>query len=242
MEVDVAKVQPAEVDASQVSLSRENSLEKALSPTQKQIGKTKDVSFVQARYRSIDDVFPELPMEENDAGGVSPDLSKTIRAVEEQFLGFGSQGDSAMVDCRSIERMFGKGFSKSYMSALSTSPDFSSFDNAALGISPISPEVFVTECGSVPGTFPNSPLVKYEKIFFSSRNHLNLQDMFEVVSGDRPNDLTGRRRSFCLSEPQERVLAPSDDEEAAADLDTCSNSAVCDTGGTPERLEVSSTV
>ncbi|KAG0583168.1 hypothetical protein KC19_3G114600 [Ceratodon purpureus] len=232
VEVGVDKVETANVEAIQ------GSLEEASTPTQTQFDKTKDCHFVQTRHKSIDDVFPELPMEGNDVGGASPDLSKTIKAVEEQFLGFGSQAESPLVDCRSIERMFGKGFSKTYVDALSTSPDFSSFDNLALDASPISSEVFITECGSVPGTFPNSPLVNYEKIFFSSRNHLNLQDMFEVVSGDRPDDSTGRRRSFCLSESPERLLTPSDDEEAAGDLDTCSNSAVCDTGGTPERLEI----
>lgn len=237
VEDDVEKVETANVEAIGDTPSPGGSSEEACSPTREQFDGS---NLVQARYRSIDDVFPELPMEENNEGGASPDLSKTIKAVEEQFLGFDSQGESAA--CRSIERMFGKGFSRSYVSALSTSPDFSVFDNPAPETSPTSPEVFVTECGSVPGTFPNSPLVKYEKTFFSSRNHLNLQDMFDFVSGDRPNDRTGGRRSFCLSEPRERVLSPSDDDEAAADVDTFSNSAVCDTGGTPERLEVNSNV
>jgi len=237
--LETAKVIVATQDESS---SHSDGLSEALSPDQKQLEKTKDGSFVQTRNRSIDDVFPELPLEEADIGGESPDLAKTIKAVEEQFLGLDSQGETAPFDCRSIERMFGKGFSKAYVSASSRSPDFSSLRNPAPETSPASPEVFITECGSVPGTFPNSPLVKYEKIFFSSRHHLNLEEMFEVVSGDCPHDLTGRRHSFCLSEPRERVLASSDDEEAAADLDTCSTSAVCDTGGTPERLEVISNV
>lgn len=240
--VEEEKVGTAEVVATQKSSSPNGSSKEALSPNQKQLDKTKDGPFLQSRNRSIDDVFPELPLEENDVGGESPDLAKTIKAVEEQFLGLDSQGETAPFDCRSIERMFGKGFSKSYVSASCRSPDFSSLKNPAPETSPASPEVFVTECGSVPGTFPNSPMVKYEKFSFSSRSHLNLQDMFEVVSGDGSHDFTGRRHSFSLSEPREKVLASSDDEEAAADLDTCSTSAVCDTGGTPERLEVRSNV
>ncbi|KAG0599001.1 hypothetical protein M758_12G119000 [Ceratodon purpureus] len=192
-----------------------SSQEPALSPTHKQLEKTKGPSFVQARYRSIDDVFPELPMEEKDGCGASPDLGKTIRAVEEKFLGFGAQGD---VDCQSIERMFGKGFSRT-LYAETTAPEKSSKI----------PEEFRTEPGEVPGTFPNSPSTKDEGSCFSSRNQLNLQEMFEVVSGERSQDSTGRRRSFSLSEPRERVLH---DEEVGAESDTCSTSA-----GIAERVE-----
>lgn len=212
------------------------------SPTAKRFEGGKDGSpLQQTRYRSVDDVFPELPLEASDVGAASPDLGKTIKAVEDQFLGFGLQGETALFDCRSIERMFGKGVTRTFGSSFSpSSPDLFALENPAPGTSPVSPEIFNLECGMRTGTtFPNSPLVNYEKMFFSSRGHPNLQDLFESVSGDRSvQDLTGRRRSFCLSEPREQVLTPSDDEEAGADVDTCSNSAVCDTGSTPERLEV----
>jgi len=151
-------------------------------------------------------------MEEKEAHRPSPELAKTIRAVEElQSL----RHDDA--DYRSIERMFGKEFSRSRMAAELTSPEMS----PAPGTSP--------ECG-VPGTFPNSP--KFDKIdSFSSSSQLNLHDMFEVVSGSRSHD-SGRRRSFCLSEPRERVLNEADAEEV--DSDSCSNCV-------GEHLEVNST-
>lgn len=205
--VEVERVEPAEAGV--------GNQDSSLSPTREQLEKTKEgLSFVLARCRTIDDVFPELPLEEKDASEASPDLKKTIKAVEEiKCLGFGSQGDA---DIRSIERMFGKSFSRTY---------------ADLETSPKTPEEFATEC-RVPGTFPNSPSAKYEDSCFSTRNHLNLEEIFEAVSGDRSYDLTGGRRSFCFSEPRERVL---DDGEAGAESDTCSNSAVI-----AGRLEVSS--
>jgi len=185
------------------------SQEPASSPTHQR----EEPAVVQARYRSIDDVFPELPVEEKDAHRPSPELARTIRAVEElQIL---RQGDA---DYRSIERMFGKDFSRSLMAAELTSPE----------MSPAS-----IECG-IPGTFPNSP--KYEAMdLFSTPSQLNLHDMFEVVSGNRSHDSTSRRRSFCLSEPRERIL--NDEEAEEAESETCSNSI----GGTPEYRQVSST-
>jgi hypothetical protein len=215
--VEVEKTEPAEGLGNQDSALREL----AFSPSLKQLDTTKGApGFVQARYRSIDDIFPELPMEEKDARGASPDLGKTIREVEKKSVGFGSQGDA---DCQSIERMFGKRFSRKFYE-----------ENPAPETSPISPEEFLAESRGVPGTFPNSPSAKYEGSCLSLQNQLNLQEMFEVVSGDRSHDSTGRRRSFRLSEPRERVL---DDEEAGAESDTCSNSAVI-----AGRLEVSSSI
>lgn len=123
------------------------------------------------------------------------------------------------------------------MASSLTSPEMSPLENPAPETSPMSTKAFVTDC-VVPGTFPNSPLARHESSPFSSRSQLNLHDMFEVVSGNHSHDSTGRRRSFCLSEPRERVL---DDEEAAAESDTASNCAAFDTSGTPEHFEVSST-
>ena len=213
--VEVERIAPVEGVGNQDSPK-----EPVLSPTRKQYEKTKEGSaFVQARYRSIDDVFPELPMEEKDAGGALPYIGKTNRAVEEKFLGFKSQSDA---DCQSIERMFGRGLSRVFY-----------LENLAPEMSTTSLEELATESCEVPGTFPNSPSAKYDGNCFSSRNHLNLQEMFEAVSGDRSHDSTaGRRRSFCLSEPRERV---SDDEIVGADSVTCTSAVIA------ELLEVNST-
>lgn len=182
--------------------------EPALSTTHHQDG----ANVLQTRSRSIDDVFPELPMEVKDARCHSPGLAKTSHGGEElQSL---RHSDANYL---SIERMFGKDFSRSRMTAELASPELS----PAPGTSP--------ECG-VPGTFPNSP--KFEtKVVFSSSSQLNLHDMFEVVSGNRSHDSASRRRSFCLSEPRERILNDEDAEEAESD--TYSHSI----GGASEHLE-----
>lgn len=223
IEEGVKKVETALVVASQHSSLHKISSEPILSLPQIHL----DSSFPQAKFRSIDDVYPVLPMDDNEVNGEASDLAMTIQPVEDQFPGFEPPGDQS--DCLSVERGLEKSFTRALMPVVSTSPDF------ACVTSPVSPEVFVTECGPVPGTFPNSPMAKYEKIFFSSRNH---QDMFEVVSGDRPHELTCRRRSFCLSEARDSSLAPSNDEEAETKLDVCSNSIDGDTRGTPEHLEI----
>lgn len=181
------------------------------------------------RARSVDDVFPELPLEETDFGAFSPNLGEIIQAAEKQFLGFGSQGDTVPSDCRSIERMFGKGLTRTNLPS----------EHPAPGTSPVSPDVFVTEYGA-PGTFPNSPLVNYEKMVFPSRSvDPSLQELLESGSVDWAVESKEERQRVSFTGPRERVCSVSDDEDAGVDTDACSTSAVCDTGGTPDRLEVS---
>ncbi|XP_024361976.1 uncharacterized protein [Physcomitrium patens] len=222
--VGLGKLEVMKGVAKQGSSLVEISIKEPLSPIRKQFEKT--------RYKSIDDVFPELPLEENGVGWASPDLRKTIQAVEDKFLGIGLHGETATQDCRSIERMFGKGISGKYVPVSPTSSESSLLENAT---SKTSPHVLPTKCRSVTATVPNSALVKYEEKYFLSRNLLMLQDMFVVAHGDQSNDLCGPLRSFRSLEDREIVL---DDDEAGADVDACSNSASCDTGGTPERLEI----
>ena len=181
------------------------------------------------RARSVDDVFPELPLEETDFGAISPNLRETIQAAEKQFLGFGLQGETVPIDCRSIERMFGKGLTRTNLPS----------EHPAPGTSPVSPDVFITEYGA-PGTFPNSPLVNYEKMFFPSRSaDSTLQELLESGSVDWAVESKNQKQRASFPGPCERVCSASDDEETGVDTDACSTSAVCDTGRTPDRLEVS---
>nr|XP_024357103.1 uncharacterized protein LOC112273023 isoform X1 [Physcomitrium patens]PNR33183.1 hypothetical protein PHYPA_025126 [Physcomitrium patens] len=234
VEVNVVNVESVKGAANQDSFLVKLVSKEPLSPLSKVLEKPNAASLVQGRYKCVDDVFPELPLEEIDEGGASPDLRKTIQAVEEQFMEFRSHGETTPLDCRSIERMFGKKNSRTCVHESPTRSDSSPLENLAPETSPTSPEVYITGCRSIPGTFPNSPLVKYEKSYFSSWNRLNLQDMLEAASGDNTTDPTGQRRSFCSAELRELVL---DVKEAGVELDIC-NSDICDNSCSPERVEI----
>jgi len=203
------------------------------------------------RARSIDDVFPELPMDEiisdirRRGGGQNSRLKiKTEEVMTEhpihQFQSIGQE--QGWFDCQSGDHVFGtRRLSRSFLAS-------------SEGISP-DDDTFVTEYP----TFPSSPLVDYDDntVLFPEREiptsdfqqHFFIMDSnSSTFTGGVKNGGGGGKDSHqnlqkYFQGPRTDAVVVSDDDNddegsVGADLDTCSTRAVCDASSTPDRLEV----
>ncbi|CAM6052101.1 unnamed protein product [Sphagnum compactum] len=203
------------------------------------------------RARSIDDVFPELPMDEiisdirRRGGGQNSQLKIKTEDVmiEHPILQFQSKGqEQGWFDCQSGDHVFGtRRMSRNFLaSSEGRSPD---------------DETFVTEHP----TFPSSPLVDYDDntVLFPEREipssdfqqHFFIMDSnSSTFTGEVKNGGGGGKDSHqnlqkYFQGPRTDAAVVSDDdnddeESVGADLDTCSTRAVCDASSTPDRLEI----
>ncbi len=203
------------------------------------------------RARSIDDVFPELPMDEiisdirRRGGGQNSRLKiKTEELmIEHPILQFQSKGqEQGWFDCQSGDHVFGtRRLSRNFLaSSEGRSPD---------------DDTFVTEHP----TFPSSPLVDYDDntVLFPERDiptsdfqqHFFIMDSnSSTFTGGVKNCGGGGKDSHqnlqkYFQGPRTDAGVVSDDDNddegsVGADLDNCSTRAVCDASSTPDRLEV----
>jgi hypothetical protein len=197
------------------------------------------------RARSIDDVFPELPMDEiisdiRRGGGQNSRLKiKTEEVmIQHPILQFQSKGqEQGWFDCQSGDHVFGTRRLSRYFLASSD-------------------DTFVTEHP----TFPSSPLVDYDDntVLFPEQEiptsdfqqHFFIMDSnSSTFTGEVKNGGAGGKDSRqnlqkYFQGPRTDAAIVSDDdnddeeESVGADLDTCSTRAVCDASSTPDRLEV----
>ncbi|KAH8938361.1 hypothetical protein BDL97_16G078500 [Sphagnum fallax] len=203
------------------------------------------------RARSIDDVFPELPMDEiisdirRRGGGQNSRLKiKTEEVmIQHPILQFQSKGqEQGWFDCQSGDHVFGtRRLSRNFLAS-------------SEGRSP-GDDTFVTE----PPTFPSSPLVDYDDntALFPEREiptsdfqqHFFIMDSnSSTFTGEVKNCGAGGKDSHknlqnYFQGPRTDAAVVSDDdnddeESVGADLDTCSTRAVCDASSTPDRLEI----
>jgi hypothetical protein len=203
------------------------------------------------RARSIDDVFPELPMDEiisdirRRGGGQNSRLKiKTEEVmIEHPILQFQSKGqEQGWFDCQSGDQVFGtRRLSRNSLA----SSEWRSPDD----------DTFVTEHP----TFPSSPLVDYDDntVLFPEREiptsdfqqHFFIMDSnSSTFTGEVKNGGGGGKDSHqnlqkYFQGPRTDAAVVSDDDNdddgsVGADLDACSTRAVCDASSTPDRLEV----
>jgi hypothetical protein len=163
------------------------------------------------RARSIDEVFPELPME----GSVSD-------MTEKQFLRFDSQGhEKASCDCQSGEK-FGR------------SPDIFVTEQH-LGLFPSSPLIDY-EAVFFPEREINSNL---EHLFIMGSDASN-SPFFNREPTVRVTATTQESSNLKYPQEHKKLSAGDTAHGVEADLDTCSTRMNCDTSVTPDHcLEVS---
>lgn len=198
--------------------------------------------LVHGRARSVDDVFPELPL---DVGMTELEFPEGITKPFEVFNLDGQ--DSRSLECRSIERMFGKGIVPFIAPSTSTNPD-TVFAECA---------VDVGKPREVPNTAPMSwdemeVQVMENEDKSAEVSHANLQELIASVSDDLhwEDEMVERRKQIqCRGRYSERrefdhstvsVCESSDRAESLGDAWSTS-SLFGFAEETPERIEVNLT-
>jgi hypothetical protein len=161
----------------------------------------REVGSPRMTTRSIDEVFPELPLEvminmdvrtqddQPDSAQITTDVTTMMTAEEEeeQLLGFKSsqrKHQQSFNDCQ-LRGEHCHVYRRRRRSSLSGSPN--GRDVWVLSEGRRSPDVFVTEHHHL-GTFPCSPLIDYETVFFPERKiPSNFQHLFAMMASSSSN-------------------------------------------------------